>query len=452
MDLTFNDMSAGVYGGADAIPYDYSQDPVGDQWYHDPSLDWYYDVPAPVEPVDTSSWAYPNPDEEYDPVMPPSYDPNQTYGLYMGSQPPYVDPMYGTTGGVNLTQGAIGGANAGVFQPAGTATLAAGIQGMSPTSLYGSGDRYSQPNVAVNAAANLAGAAAGFDGEGLAGPLVNAAVDAAGHAGQGFGRGIAKPGDAGAGAKAGVNAGAAAAKKGFGRGIPNPNRGGGAQQGPPQMRQGGQARPPQMRQIPGMGGGGRAAGMPNLARPMPPGVGGVSGTAGGGGMATPKQNTAPLKQLLSEWKSSYQEAKKANEDRYAEILKGFRQNTVDVLGQNDTQSASAKEDAQRAYDRFAADAIQSGIGRGLNNSTVRDSLERGVESDRQRAIRGIENDRITRMTQLMNQLKNQELNFMERREDTYPSMEMMAQLAQKIGEADPYGNYDYADILGTTKG
>ena len=52
------------------------------------------------------------------------------------------------------------------------------------------------------------------------------------------------------------------------------------------------------------------------------------------------------------------------------------------------------------------------------------------------------------MTQMMNQLKNQELGFMERREDTYPSMELMAQLAQKVGEGDPYGTYDMASLTG----
>jgi len=230
------------------------------------------------------------------------------------------------------------------------------------------------------------------------------------------------------------------------------NRGGqqgGGQQIQPRMQQ------PQQRAGVGaipqraMGGGGIQ--MPNIARPFAGGAGTGSyrGEGGGsnGGAGSPKPNTSPIKAMLTDYQNAYKEAKKANEDRYADILGGYRESAKALIAKQEALGSNQDEDIKRAYDQQAAMARQNAMSRGIGNTTVTDSLDRGVESDRQRALRAAANDRAAALINLMERAKAAELQFMERRTDSYPSLDTMANLAMQIGRADPNATFDYTPFL-----
>lgn len=139
--------------------------------------------------------------------------------------------------------------------------------------------------------------------------------------------------------------------------------------------------------------------------------------------------------LAGDYQRAFDEARQENEARYRDILTG-RQAAYDrIMGM--LQGAGVQEaiDLDRAYDTQSAAMRSSLVGRGLGNSTVLDSALMG--NNRQRAeAKGRLNDRlIQQLASADERLTGNLLNFMERRDDTYPDYNQLLQLAQLMGQA-----------------
>lgn len=94
-----------------------------------------------------------------------------------------------------------------------------------------------------------------------------------------------------------------------------------------------------------------------------------------------------------------QEARQSAEERYKDILNRFAGTKEQVLGsfgaalgEADTFGQTARQAVQEATARQRAQAEQDLVSRGLANTTVQQSVQRGITADAMRARTGIEED------------------------------------------------------------
>jgi len=185
------------------------------------------------------------------------------------------------------------------------------------------------------------------------------------------------------------------------------------------------------------------------------------------------------RQLVGEYQTAYTAAKTANEARYQEILTGYKTRygtAMEHLGQTRTgitgKLASTREEVLsgleglgeaelagigRRYTQERASVSQQLISSGLHSTTVAPSVIGGVTRREGYAV-GEAQERLRRerlgyisqlgaqelqsLKQLSDQellmktgLTKEELDFMERREDEYPSESLYVQLMQGLGSS-----------------
>lgn len=120
--------------------------------------------------------------------------------------------------------------------------------------------------------------------------------------------------------------------------------------------------------------------------------------------------------IIKRFEAAQQSANKANEDRYQQIL-----SSLSGMG----GSARRRVDQQATQAGGAAD--QDLISRGLGNTTVRSSVQRGIASDKELANQTIDE-----------QVAGMKAGVMERRNDEGPDLSMYANLIQAASAAgDP---------------
>lgn len=232
-----------------------------------------------------------------------------------------------------------------------------------------------------------------------------------------------------------------------------PNRGGGGFQ-----------------QVPRMQGPGPIQ-MPNLNR----------GPAPRQQMRPPKKKEAPIKELMDEYKKAQTESKKRNEDRAKEISAAYKQqeertaaayrgggagaakgqpiaqvmtpdgylnqarNTNGGGGSGGQITDVRSEEINRQYDQLAAKVQQQAISRGIGGTTVLANLLRGVEDDRQRALRQSASEFLQQKLAATNAINTQAQQFRERINEPGPDLNQYLQLAMMLGRSDSDA-YDYGEV------
>jgi len=222
-----------------------------------------------------------------------------------------------------------------------------------------------------------------------------------------------------------------------------------------------------------LGGGGGGGGGGNRLAPKPKATpAGVKATpAAGLGSALSANGAQLVSALFNQFQSAYQQAKNANLSRYQNILEGYgarQRNYYDVAGQmnnmydarrdrilGNLEGAGAAQ-RQSIADQYAAAqgrVANSLISRGLFNTTVYDSLQRGLEADRGKAELSLAeqlrmqkanldaslSEDSLKARQFMNErsddLWGQVLDVQERRTDSYPDPALLANLALALGSS-----------------
>ena len=183
--------------------------------------------------------------------------------------------------------------------------------------------------------------------------------------------------------------------------------------------------------------------------------------------------------LMTEYQTAYNEAKAANLQRYEEILAGYKtrygtamigletsrtaitgklaSNRAEVLGSLEGLGEAELAGIGRRYTRERASTAQGLISSGLHSTTVAPAVQGGV-TRREGYAMGEARERLRReklgyvsqlgaqelqslkelsAQELMAQtgLTKEELDFMERREDEYPSESLYVQLMQGLGSS-----------------
>lgn len=146
-----------------------------------------------------------------------------------------------------------------------------------------------------------------------------------------------------------------------------------------------------------------------------------------------------LRNLTQQYVGAYGQARNANEQRYGDVLRGYNDRIRSSRQMINRYSNQSMRDVRRDYADLGAQTTQSAIDRGLYNTTIQDSLQQGVERERQaqlQRVRDSVNDR--RIANYLGTTSDR-LGFMERRTDAYPDMGLYSQLAQGAGRAAGYG-------------
>lgn len=175
--------------------------------------------------------------------------------------------------------------------------------------------------------------------------------------------------------------------------------------------------------------------------------GGSSGGSSSGGGNVPYQGYTGLEQgalnqtpawlqnFLAQADKAQAEAKAKNESRYQEILGGYNQRTADAEATLGKLGATERMAIEDRYQTGRASADQDLISRGLGNTTVRSSVMRGYDTERDRALTRLSEDRANLRLQYMPTLEGDRLGFMERRNDVGPDLGQMAQLSAALGQS-----------------
>jgi len=159
---------------------------------------------------------------------------------------------------------------------------------------------------------------------------------------------------------------------------------------------------------------------------------------------------ASVDSLLKQLQKQQDAANKANEKRYTQLLKQLRDTQQQSLGTYSEAMGEVRKlgktresDIQRDAVRQGAAAEQDLISRGLGNTTIRSSVQRGVEEDRQRSLNmlaemlagqraGVLQDRAGLEAQLGGQIAG----AIERRSDIGPDTGLYAGLIQQLARAE----------------
>lgn len=130
---------------------------------------------------------------------------------------------------------------------------------------------------------------------------------------------------------------------------------------------------------------------------------------------------------------SAEESRRANLERYEDILNRYRGMRKDIMGEMEGYGASEEADIERRFKEQAAKMGQGLVSSGLYGTTVRPTMEAGIEREKGSALAQLR-DRLKMMKAGLQQgLTQQELGFMERREDVGPSSDLIAQLMRALG-------------------
>lgn len=161
--------------------------------------------------------------------------------------------------------------------------------------------------------------------------------------------------------------------------------------------------------------------------------GAAAGAGAGGGIGTSPQD------LISQYQTAYDQAKSANETRYNEILGGYRSRRDRALADLQGSGDQERKDIAQRVSNFAGKLNQSNVDRGLAGTSAMGAT--GVAATK------MQNDEEGRLNERLRQqrigldtgLDQDTLQFMERRNDTYPDFEMLSRLSQGMGGASGGG-------------
>jgi hypothetical protein len=139
--------------------------------------------------------------------------------------------------------------------------------------------------------------------------------------------------------------------------------------------------------------------------------------------------------MINKAEQEQQAAKQANEQRYQDLVKGYKDRISNAMTSLEGYGNAARADLSQAYAGAASANQQQLVNSGLSGSTVATTTRTGDARREQEALNrlneGINQQKLGYQTQLSGDL----LGLIERKEDTYPNLNMLAQLGQNLGQS-----------------
>lgn len=155
-----------------------------------------------------------------------------------------------------------------------------------------------------------------------------------------------------------------------------------------------------------------------------------------GGTTSTSNLPAWAQQLMDEYNAANVTARNANEARYQDGLRGYAQLIADSKAAvSDKIGASRRNEIDEAYAMNRGRAEQDLINRGLGNTTVRPTVLRGIDSQKQRDLTDLEDAQARLDLEYSGKYEKDRLDYMERRTDTPPDLQGMVALFEALGKS-----------------
>lgn len=150
--------------------------------------------------------------------------------------------------------------------------------------------------------------------------------------------------------------------------------------------------------------------------------------------------------LELEFQRKMDEANAANEARYNEARQGYGDLRTRVMDRIGDLGSYQRDDANRAFNEKSESVKADLASRGLLGSTVLGSVQRGVERERNDALRRVEDDIANRQVSADERLTGNLLGLVERRNDVGPNYDQLIQLRQALGAGGYAGSGGYGTM------
>jgi len=138
--------------------------------------------------------------------------------------------------------------------------------------------------------------------------------------------------------------------------------------------------------------------------------------------------------LAQQYQSAQDEAKATNEQRYQDILGGYKTRQQDAMLALQNLGGAERAKLEKQFGEEASRQRVSLAGRGLGGTSVASGVGAKMATAQQDAMNQL-NERLTReRLGYQTGLSGDTLGFMERREDAYPDLQQMMMLAQMQGK------------------
>ena len=158
---------------------------------------------------------------------------------------------------------------------------------------------------------------------------------------------------------------------------------------------------------------------------------------------------ANMAQLKAEYEKAFNEAKQANEQRYSQILGGYESLYNDTMTGLEGMGDAARKDVNSGYNKAFSQSMQGLVNSGMANSTILPSVSLNNARQRTDALNSLNETLRREKLGYMNNITNNKLQFMERREDTYPDLNLFTSLMNNYGNY--LGNIGYAPTTQNSK-
>lgn len=164
------------------------------------------------------------------------------------------------------------------------------------------------------------------------------------------------------------------------------------------------------------------------------GAGTTRGTYGG---SSPASGSSPWDYFTE----LYDQYRKDQTARYNDILGGYNDRYARNMQRMEGAGQAGMADINRRFDELMGQQTGRLVDRGWGESTVADSLYKGIERERAAELARLQEDLAQREAVMDSSLSQDTLGFKERLDLTLPSMELLSQLAQQMIGGQGQGGY-----------
>ena len=167
------------------------------------------------------------------------------------------------------------------------------------------------------------------------------------------------------------------------------------------------------------------------------GVGGYRGNIVDAGGSQGAADALTPEGLYGEYQKNYEEAKAANEARYAELQQGYAGLEAEMMGLTEGQGQSARNRIAEGQESLVGQGMQDLVTSGLYGTSLQQGVRTGAARVAGEQNLALDESLAQQKLGILGNVRGNALGMVERREDTYPDMNMLLQLAQMYGN---YGN------------
>jgi hypothetical protein len=147
-----------------------------------------------------------------------------------------------------------------------------------------------------------------------------------------------------------------------------------------------------------------------------------------------------LNSLLGEYVKSYNTGAQVNEQRYRDILGGYRDRYSQAMQTLQGLGTAQSADINQQYDALRSRTNSDLTSRGLGNTTIVGSMQRGVESERSKAQGQLQEALRREALNTQTTLSGDTLKFMADRKDSYPTLDQIGDIALAMGQFNRGGS------------